>query len=328
MCQIQLIYKRKKLKKNDLNQFINLMCFGAFNNRDAWGIFNKKYLFKKSGIFNPKIIDHKQYIKDNFIIGHNRLKCGSIDGFSFNFNNKKENNVNNHPFELNNFLLIHNGVIHNATKLFKKNKLNTEITTDSYIVIYLINKYFRLSMKKLRRDKIIDSIKKTTKLLNGWYSIILYDKIDDKIYYFKDKITKFHFCVVNKSILIGSTKKQNLKYAYTQESKEYFIPRSNKIYNIEYSKSNKTFFRVVGNIDDEPDKPSIKKYFYKEKEGDIHNLIINLPGKTSNYEINENFEVIINNDSRLLKKYFKTNNILFKLIDKKIIFKLEDIYNE
>ena len=326
MCQIQLIYKRKKLNNEDLDEFIKLMCFGAFDNGDAWGIFNKSHMFKQDKIFNPASIDLKRFTKDNFVVGHNRLECGSID--TFNFRKKENNNLNNHPFELNDFLLIHNGIIHNAAKLFKKNKLETEIVTDSYIIIYLINKYFKMSLKSSRKDKIIDAIIKTTKKLSGWYSVVLYDKIGDELYYFKDDITKFNFCIIDESILTGSTRKLNLKYTYSHKPKKYFIPKDNKIYSIKYSKIDKTFFRAIGNLVDEPPKPNIKEHFNKEKEGEIHNRIIKLPGSTSNYEINENFEVRINNNSRLLKNYFKTKNIPFKNINKTIIFKLEDINNE
>lgn len=309
MCQIQLIYQRDKLKKKDVCNFMNLMCFGGVKNKDAWGVFNKDHLFKQSGVFNPNNFDVKNYIQDNFIVGHNRLKCGCLDGFNFGRGIIKEKHENNHPFELDDFILVHNGVINNASKLFKKHKLNTKITTDSYIILYLINKYFKMSLKLLRKDKIIDSINKTLQELSGWYSIVLYDKVDDEIYYFKDYITQFHFCIVDKNILIGSTKKLNLNYTYLDKHKEYFIPLNNKIYNIKYSPIDKTFFRAIGNFQVKP-KVFIKQYFQKERKGEIHNIIMKLPN-SSNYEINESFEVILKN-SQQLNKYLK----------------LKDIYNE
>ena len=64
--------------KEDLNEFIKMMCFGSLRKHDdAWGFFTDKTSFKQGGIFDPNVTDICA-IKSNFIVGHNRLSTIGI----------------------------------------------------------------------------------------------------------------------------------------------------------------------------------------------------------------------------------------------------------
>ena len=52
-----------------------------------------------------------------------------------------DKNRNHHPFKIGDFLLIHNGVISNAQALQEEYNFNTPISTDSYIILELIDYY-------------------------------------------------------------------------------------------------------------------------------------------------------------------------------------------
>lgn len=79
MCQIQIIKRLdgKNLRKEDLYEFYKLMCFGSFNNADAFGVFNRNYSFKVGGRFNSAFLDEKALLRDNILVGHNRLATSS-----------------------------------------------------------------------------------------------------------------------------------------------------------------------------------------------------------------------------------------------------------
>ncbi|MFA5396171.1 MAG: hypothetical protein WC346_09215 [Methanogenium sp.] len=168
-------------------------------------------------------------------------------------------NINNHPFNLNDFTLVHNGHIFNDDSLRIKYKIKSDIKTDSYVILWLINKFFDESKLKERRSKIIESIKRTIKLIDGTYSVFLFDSVSKELFYFKDKCTSFAFCKIG-DLLIGSTDKTNFKYAFglklKKNKKEILIPRSNTIYLIEYNSNN--IIKNIGNILQIEEKKELK----------------------------------------------------------------------
>ena len=142
-------------------------------------------------------------------------------------------NYNNHPFKLNGLSLVHNGTVINSKKLRKKYKIDTQIETDSYVILHLINYFLDKSKEKERMNKIIDAIKQTTKELDGNYSVILYDKLAKEIFYFRNEFTSFTFDIINKDLIIGSTKQKNLNYVYEKDLSRKRIPTyPGKIYSV------------------------------------------------------------------------------------------------
>ena len=104
-----------------------------------------------------------------FLIGHNRLATTGSE----------KENKNNHPFETSNLMLVHNGVISNHDSLKGNFALDYPEETDSAIIIHLMEAY-------LEQDySIEDAIKETAESLQGSYSVMVYHKPDDRIFYFK-----------------------------------------------------------------------------------------------------------------------------------------------
>lgn len=207
MCEIQFVKSFKgNLKKEDFNSFLNLMEHGSYYNADAWGICNDEKIIKNKGGFydykNQKKLYNKLCNNKSFLIGHNRYATKG----------DKEDNSNNHPFESKDFMLVHNGVITNDDMLKQLKELFYSGETDSIVILELIQ---ALSDKGF---EIVKAIKKTAELLDGSFSVLLYDKRNGKNYYFKNSKTKFSFALVtrnNKKILFGSTDKINFNYIYT-----------------------------------------------------------------------------------------------------------------
>lgn len=247
ICEIQLVYKLdNNITKTDIENFNRLMEFGVVNgNKDAYGLFNGFYSFKEKGMFNSKSINKKLLLNDNFIVGHNRWKTSGSE----------DKNFNNHPFEMGDFVLVHNGVIDNDDVLKEDFKVNHKIETDSFVILWLVNEFYNKSDKNTRDDKIIDSIKRTFKLLEGSISVVIYDRVSKNIYYFKNSRTEFSMMLVDDITLIGSTNQLNLSYVYQDSKKSDFDIKDNHIYRI-----NKEGIFSVGRLKEK--KTTTKTYSY------------------------------------------------------------------
>ncbi len=253
MCQIQIIKKiNGKLTERDNKEFIQLMSLGNQRNYDAFGIFNHNHLMKVVGSFDYKLMNERKIKRDKFIVGHNRFttigECveyqkeilipSPVNTFNqcnpwISFKNLWKNagkeeeiskNYNNHPFKIGELLLVHNGTIYNYKKLKRKYKIQTEIETDSYVILALINHFLKESQQKDRVDKIVDAIKRTTNRLGGNYSVILYDKKTKNMFYFRSEYTSFTFHIIGKDLIIGSSNEKNLNYTYKQNKLRRRIP--------------------------------------------------------------------------------------------------------
>ena len=147
-----------------------------------------------------------------------------------NFYEDSNHNRNNHPFELGGFTLIHNGVIYNAQDIYERYNFRTNITTDSYIILKLIDYYFNKSTIKDRVRRITTAIQRSCKELHGGYSVVLYDKNSKKTFYFKNMFASFHLCKYGDKILCGSTSRSNLDYIYFGEERENILMKSDRVY--------------------------------------------------------------------------------------------------
>lgn len=212
----------RKLNQKDINEFFKLMCFGSMGNKTAFGVFNRDYLFKEGGAFNGGLFNQDKLTKDNFVVGHNRLSTVFGEGLIANkgFHSfPEQHNLNHHPFKLGNLVLVHNGIINNANKLKAKYMIKTEIKTDSYMILCLINYYFK-KIRGSRIYRITEAIKRTTPELDGSYCVILLDCKGKNLFIFKNYQTNFHFYKYDDKILGGSTDWENLEYLYFKYDKK------------------------------------------------------------------------------------------------------------
>ena len=217
ICEIQFIKRlNKEITTEDFNNFKVLMGLGSQQNNCAWGMFNEEISFKKVGGFDYKEKRLKNFVNSRFLVGHNR----------FATRGDKQKIFNNHPFYLGDFTLVHNGIISNYADLKEKFKLDNKVETDSFIIIYLINHFFKKG--KNRVESIKKAIEETAELLQGSFSVFLFDKISKNLFYFKNNKTEFMFGLTEDNLLIGTTDSRNLDYLFV-EDKWIFEKRTKKI---------------------------------------------------------------------------------------------------
>lgn len=144
----------------------------------------------------------------------------------------RDRNRNHHPFKLGDFILIHNGTISNAQSLHNKYNFKTNIDTDSYIILELIDYFFKRSNVKNRVKRIAGAIQDTCEKINGGYSVVLYDKRGKSTFYFKNASTSFSLCKYGDKILCGSTSRDNLDYLYFGMDREDIYIKNKRVYLI------------------------------------------------------------------------------------------------
>jgi hypothetical protein len=157
-------------------------------------------------------------------------------------------NINNHPFVLDRFIMVHNGIIRNNYSLRNEFKIPNFPETDSYVLLFLINNFFKQSKSKMDKDKIVEAICKTTKLINGSFSVFLFDKISNQLFYFRNSKSSFSFFRMD-DLILGSTNSDNIKRIYKRKNDKkkisFLYPKPNVIYFID----NK-FIKKVGTFED------------------------------------------------------------------------------
>ena len=188
---IVLLDKRKHLSKdlqvNALTMLMELQSRG----QHAWGVYLEKkgkqgnlYCGKDCSnipgeIFKqPKSVSDffeecsgKIYLDDaNVVLMHTRA---STTG-------DPEVNENNHPFNTNDFILAHNGVIRNHTEMLKKFNIKTKIECDSYAIIALIQHFYKTN------KSVKESIIEMSKYIQGSYACWLYHKEKKELYLFRN----------------------------------------------------------------------------------------------------------------------------------------------
>jgi hypothetical protein len=229
ICEIQFIKRiNKPLNQNDKKQFINLMRKGAVSNKDAFGLFTNSITFKSKSkvedkIKNDILLTLVNEANTNWLVGHNRLTTQG----------KEDDNENNHPFETDNFKIVHNGIITNDKELKEEYKLKYTVETDSAIFPYLLE--YKLKNNKDNKT-FIELVRDTIELITGSYSIFLLDKRNDNLYYFKSSSTNFTFNLYEdgiSKIIVGSTSESNLEEIYKKNWSIFDIEESRLLSSVE-----------------------------------------------------------------------------------------------
>jgi len=238
MCEIQFVMSHN-INDTEITNFLEMLESGSYVNQDATGLFTDngtKWKFRAAlyNIKEKKSLNLPDDISANctkFLVGHNRLATTGSEKL----------NKNNHPFETRNFMLVHNGIIGNHDLLKGQYKLKYEEETDSAIVPRLLELYL------VKHKDIVETIKEVAEVLSGSYSILLYYKPTDRLFYFKNSGTSFSFMkTINKHgkiAIYGSTKDENLLNCYewtddgmfqidTLRKRAFATPESGKIYEL------------------------------------------------------------------------------------------------
>ena len=215
MCEIQVVKRiNSNLTQRDKREFIRLMKRGAKGNKDAFGFFNDVVNFKMPKSFNKKKPSARNIIgstDSTFLVGHNRLAT----------NGSKKDNRNNHPFENDGWIVVHNGVIGNDDDLKELYEFKYSEEVDSIIIPYLLEHFVK------KGSKPEEAVRKTAEELAGSFSVVCYNKNEKVMYYFKNNSTDFNFGLVKDSegtAIIGSTNEESIERAY--EEFEMIFPMS------------------------------------------------------------------------------------------------------
>lgn len=207
MCKIHLIHSPEPLRTTELNVIDKLMNWASYGNKDGYGVF---YKGKTSGLVKEPI-SYRDVVESDknklwseihkaeatTVIAHNRLSTSG-----------ENTEDNTHPFESKHFVLVHNGIITNAEELKKGHKLNYKPKVDSYAILALLEKYYTDytgAMAKEHEDAMNDAIVEVAEKLKGSYSVIVFEKATEDVYYFKSESTDFSWYLINDKVILGTT---------------------------------------------------------------------------------------------------------------------------
>lgn len=185
--------------KESLEIFKKLGTLSESRGREAsgWSVFNKRNIeiskspFPFSNKKNIKELNIKNHKVNEFdwLLGHTRLVT---HGESSNF-------INNQPCQINNNILIHNGIVSNFNDLIEKYKFKITSELDSYVILELLN-FFSDDKKNVISNVISSSIEQ----LKGEISIAGYLEKFDKFFLYSNTGSIYYVTFENKVILFSS----------------------------------------------------------------------------------------------------------------------------
>ena len=165
MCGIIGITSKENVKDNLIKCLSNL----EYRGYDSVGVYLNK-LIKTKGRVKDLVIP--SYLDSKVGLGHSRWAThGDIS------------DKNAHPFESDNFVLVHNGIIDNYLEYKEElllNKYHFKSDTDSEVILNLLECYY----KKYQDE--VKAFKSVLKLIKGTYALgIIFKKDYNKIYFAK-----------------------------------------------------------------------------------------------------------------------------------------------
>jgi len=186
MCNINVVFNRRKVDDVRVNELMNVMSFNSFlNNSDGEGFISlsgKKVLSTDRS--RGKIIYSGK--PSYFLATHQRIATSG------------KNDANIHPHPTENLILLHNGIFSGkGDKDESDTRQYLRLLDDTYIA---------------NGGDIVKSIKDVSKIVSGTYSILVYEIKTGKFFYFKEDCTNM-YVVANDDWLVLSTNYNNIKYA-------------------------------------------------------------------------------------------------------------------
>ncbi|MFW6009102.1 MAG: hypothetical protein ACOCP8_07555, partial [archaeon] len=185
MCSIFGTSNKKLLK--------HLGIAGMVRGKDATGVALNNDLKVVKGALKADEFLWDDLDNADFYMGHTRAKTQGSENF----------NYNNHPFygENNKYVLAHNGIISNDRILSLDFDLpNTEIMTDSYIIVQLIDFFKKKSFKS---EIDIEIIKEAIEYITGSFALSIMTK--NKLFLLR-KTNPLNIIYNKKELIYASTK--------------------------------------------------------------------------------------------------------------------------
>lgn len=189
MCNINLVFRKDRKVEKRLNSVINTMSYESFkDNDDAQGFLGLIETEDGLEYYLEKTYNNYVYSKPSFLImSHQRLATSGL----------KKPELNTQPLESKDLIILHNGVL---------SELGAEKKSDTHMLLKDLQKKYD------ETKDTIKTIKEVMKEVSGSFSILLFNKETNQLYYFKNDYTSM-FKVSNSKYIVLSTSKENADYA-------------------------------------------------------------------------------------------------------------------
>jgi len=187
MCNLNILIRKSERVNKRITPFLMATTSASFRgNNDGEGFYFNKLV---KGLNKIDAYKYRQELnKTRVILTHQR------------FSTSGKTNRYTQPFENMDFVFMHNGVMSDFVDGDK---------SDTYICFKEFQKEFNCTDTTLKRTtRIKQTIKKLFKQREGKWSIVVYDKIGDRIYYFKEETAKIN-CWKNHDFIYMSTSSNN-----------------------------------------------------------------------------------------------------------------------
>jgi len=223
MCNLNVLIKKRN-DEIDYTAFLMSVTSSSFaDNDDGDGVyFNSSDRIEK-GENKVNILKHNKEVNESsVIITHQRI---STSGRTAKYTQ---------PFMDENIVLAHNGIL---TYTEVKGK------SDTFVMFEKLSKLFKerlndVSLTISREKKLIKSIQEVFGDESGSWSIIIYDKINETLFYFKSSTTTINFYSFKDMIFITTSRNNDIFLPLVTKRKpsEYNIVSEN-LYKIMFKKN-------------------------------------------------------------------------------------------
>ncbi|MDD2410032.1 MAG: hypothetical protein PHD03_04885 [Bacilli bacterium] len=208
MCNINIMITKSNKKKEIKKAFSVLKngCISSYaTNSDGDGYFINNRI-KKSFDFLNKDNLLTEFYKAKMIITHQRI---TTSGHNF---------MSLQPFQNDRFVFVHNGILSNSIYNIDKNK------SDSL-------QFFELFQEKIKKNDCIEKVlKEMLEIEKGYYSISIFDKENNKLYYVKNDRATINFYLINNESLYITTSNNN--YNFIEEPYKIIEIKNLNVYEI------------------------------------------------------------------------------------------------
>lgn len=296
MCGINFLYKfGKEINEKEKKIFIKNCIYNVTRGRDGFGIAvidknNKIHIIKNNKSLSDDI--NKVY---NFVKQHKAkfLLCHTRQATSNNTHDLK----NFHPFATKNFILVHNGVINNDERLKETYNLNYEETTDSAVLINLIQHFYNKTKNETK------SIQKALNEISGSLACVLifYNNNKFKIYMFRKNNPLWLGYSNENNLLLCSSEKEHIEKSISKK----------KIFLKFFEKYEKEIDMIFKEIDEN------KIYEITDEEikvvGEFETKSYSYYYETTSYNYNYNW--LNKKEAKKLSRFLKKLNIKHRIIE-------------